>query len=148
MSNAQIQAHLHDLHSKDQWKLTLSKDWDVLGPFPLHAREQHFLSPSFPVDCELYYFLSFGRSPADNLKCWNRSIMTAAGLPHMRITPLFAGPMRSYRKTEPWKSHFLKLGTPSSCCCSRRKPQVVDGRIFAEPKAGQRYNTMPSSEER
>lgn len=22
----------------------------VLGPFPIHAREQHFLSPSFPVN--------------------------------------------------------------------------------------------------
>ncbi len=40
--------------NEDQlWKLTLSRDWDVLGPFPIHAREQQFLSPSFPIDCEL-----------------------------------------------------------------------------------------------
>ncbi|KAI0332093.1 hypothetical protein GY45DRAFT_1321394 [Cubamyces sp. BRFM 1775] len=32
------------------WKVSLSRDWDVLGPFPIHAREQHFLSPSFPLD--------------------------------------------------------------------------------------------------
>ncbi|KAG2020554.1 hypothetical protein CC2G_005880 [Coprinopsis cinerea AmutBmut pab1-1] len=32
------------------WSLELSKDWDVLGPFPIHAREQHFLSPSFPLN--------------------------------------------------------------------------------------------------
>ncbi|KAI0670663.1 hypothetical protein C8Q78DRAFT_1070204 [Trametes maxima] len=32
------------------WRVSLSRDWDVLGPFPIHAREQHFLSPSFPLD--------------------------------------------------------------------------------------------------
>ncbi|OSD02781.1 hypothetical protein PYCCODRAFT_1495213 [Trametes coccinea BRFM310] len=32
------------------WKVSLSKEWDVLGPFPIHAREQHFLSPSFPIN--------------------------------------------------------------------------------------------------
>ena len=30
------------------WKLSIRQSWDVLGPFPQHAREQHFLSPSFP----------------------------------------------------------------------------------------------------
>ncbi|KAI0048234.1 hypothetical protein FA95DRAFT_1540157 [Auriscalpium vulgare] len=35
---------LHD------WSLDLSTRWDVLGPFPIHAREQHFLSPSFPLN--------------------------------------------------------------------------------------------------
>lgn len=48
---AQIQAIFNQ--NQDQlWKLTLSKDWDVLGPFPIHAREQQFLSPSFPIDRE------------------------------------------------------------------------------------------------
>jgi len=32
------------------WRVTVSDDWDVLGPFPIHAREQHFLSPSFPLN--------------------------------------------------------------------------------------------------
>ncbi|KAJ8462025.1 hypothetical protein ONZ51_g11162 [Trametes cubensis] len=32
------------------WKVSLSSEWDVLGPFPIHAREQHFLSPSFPLN--------------------------------------------------------------------------------------------------
>lgn len=30
------------------WNLSIRSSWDVLGPFPQHAREQHFLSPSFP----------------------------------------------------------------------------------------------------
>ncbi|KAH9901635.1 hypothetical protein C8Q73DRAFT_678452 [Cubamyces lactineus] len=32
------------------WKVSLSREWDILGPFPIHAREQHFLSPSFPLN--------------------------------------------------------------------------------------------------
>lgn len=28
----------------------MSQEWDVLGPIPIHAREQHFLSPAFPLD--------------------------------------------------------------------------------------------------
>ncbi|KAF9001962.1 hypothetical protein BDQ17DRAFT_1281013 [Cyathus striatus] len=28
----------------------MSSQWDVLGPFPIHAREQHFLSPAFPLN--------------------------------------------------------------------------------------------------
>ncbi|KAJ3865929.1 hypothetical protein EV359DRAFT_72120 [Lentinula novae-zelandiae] len=33
--------------------IELSKEWDVLGPFPIHAREQHFLEPSFPIDVKV-----------------------------------------------------------------------------------------------
>ncbi|KAL1947537.1 hypothetical protein VTO73DRAFT_13261 [Trametes versicolor] len=32
------------------WKVSVSPEWDVLGPFPIHAREQHFLSPCFPLN--------------------------------------------------------------------------------------------------
>ncbi|KAF5391841.1 hypothetical protein D9757_001678 [Collybiopsis confluens] len=31
------------------WSVQLSDSCDVLGPFPIHAREQHFLNPAFPV---------------------------------------------------------------------------------------------------
>lgn len=33
-----------------EWRVEMSQEWDVLGPFPIHAREQHFLSPAFPLD--------------------------------------------------------------------------------------------------
>jgi len=32
------------------WHVSVSDEWDVLGPFPIQAREQHFLSPSFPLN--------------------------------------------------------------------------------------------------
>jgi hypothetical protein len=60
------QLPLHDHH---RWTVKLSETWNVgvpprylqsrcnlsvkvLGPFPIHAREQHFLSPSFPLQCK------------------------------------------------------------------------------------------------
>jgi hypothetical protein len=41
--------------SASGWKLSIRSSWDVLGPFPQHAREQHFLSPSFPFRSTLVY---------------------------------------------------------------------------------------------
>ncbi|EJD02092.1 uncharacterized protein FOMMEDRAFT_157287 [Fomitiporia mediterranea MF3/22] len=36
----------------DQWQLIPPRNWDTLGPFPIHAREQHIISPGFPLSCE------------------------------------------------------------------------------------------------
>ncbi|KZV67959.1 hypothetical protein PENSPDRAFT_32803 [Peniophora sp. CONT] len=36
--------------ASSNWRVTLSPHVDVLGPFPIHAREQHFLSPAFPLN--------------------------------------------------------------------------------------------------
>ncbi|KAH9997553.1 hypothetical protein BJV77DRAFT_42890 [Russula vinacea] len=38
------------MRGTDDWSISIAQSWDVLGPFPIHAREQHFLSPSFPLD--------------------------------------------------------------------------------------------------
>ncbi|KAH7909149.1 hypothetical protein BJ138DRAFT_1090031 [Hygrophoropsis aurantiaca] len=46
------------------WCIELSREWDVLGPFPIHAREQQYLSPSFPI------YLS---EPVDLRKRWYSS---------------------------------------------------------------------------
>ncbi|TFL01448.1 hypothetical protein BDV98DRAFT_593331 [Pterulicium gracile] len=31
------------------WSVVISTQFNVIGPFPIHAREQHILSPSFPL---------------------------------------------------------------------------------------------------
>ncbi|KAF8894431.1 hypothetical protein BD779DRAFT_1501027 [Infundibulicybe gibba] len=46
------------------WRVELSQNWDVLGPFPIQAREQQFLSPSFPLDLT---------RPIDYTKLWPSS---------------------------------------------------------------------------
>jgi hypothetical protein len=53
MAQKHEQINLHSADNQDQWIVTPSEDWDVLGPFPIHAREQQFLSPSYPIaNCE------------------------------------------------------------------------------------------------
>ncbi|KDQ06009.1 hypothetical protein BOTBODRAFT_60799 [Botryobasidium botryosum FD-172 SS1] len=39
----------------DGWQISISQDYDFLGPFPQSAREQHYLSPSFPIDIRIPY---------------------------------------------------------------------------------------------
>ncbi|KAG8217230.1 hypothetical protein J3R82DRAFT_5317 [Butyriboletus roseoflavus] len=39
--------------SRRGWRVELDSVWDVLGPFPVHAREQHFLSPAYPLELSL-----------------------------------------------------------------------------------------------
>lgn len=53
------------LAAESRWEVHVSKHWDVLGPFPIHAREQHFLSPSFPIDVS---------KPIDYKKTWPSSL--------------------------------------------------------------------------
>ncbi|KAJ7582507.1 hypothetical protein C8J56DRAFT_954942 [Mycena floridula] len=48
--------------SRASWKVDLSRNWDVLGPFPIQAREQQFLSPSFPLNLS---------EPIDYGKTWS-----------------------------------------------------------------------------
>ncbi|KAK7693141.1 hypothetical protein QCA50_002707 [Cerrena zonata] len=63
-SNSNIIA---DSTTSSEWTVSVSDDWDVLGPFPIHAREQHFLSPSYPIDLseEINFSAQFSSSYAD-----------------------------------------------------------------------------------
>jgi hypothetical protein len=124
---AQAQTNLRSIDGQDlQWKLSLSRDWDVLGPFPIHAREQQFLSPSFPINCK--HYPSASAIPQTNcVKCRSPSISRRFGHPHMRITRLSFGQRLSSQTTEPLKSHFRKLGAcepPSSTTSDLLKLQM------------------------
>ncbi|PPQ70920.1 hypothetical protein CVT24_009982 [Panaeolus cyanescens] len=58
----------------ESWRIDVSSTWDVLGPFPIHAREQHFLSPSYPLDLsqQINYTQSWPSSYArDGLVTWS-----------------------------------------------------------------------------
>ncbi|PIL23730.1 hypothetical protein GSI_13480 [Ganoderma sinense ZZ0214-1] len=46
----QVAMNVPMVTESDGWTVYLSREWEVLGPFPIHAREQHFLSPSFPLN--------------------------------------------------------------------------------------------------
>ncbi|KAF7359398.1 Transmembrane protein [Mycena sanguinolenta] len=64
------------------WKAELSKSWDVLGPFPIHAREQQFLSPSYPITISepINFTRTWPSSYADNGRVgWTKTQATADG---------------------------------------------------------------------
>ena len=80
MAEGQRQIHLGTEQGSQQsdWLVSIANEWDVsrhsretspkglqsltvsqvLGPFPIHAREQHFLSPSFPVNRKCKRFIT------------------------------------------------------------------------------------------
>ncbi|KAJ7184189.1 hypothetical protein C8R46DRAFT_1063195 [Mycena filopes] len=64
------------------WRADLARSWDVLGPFGIMAREQHFLSPSFPINVSQPINLNatWPSSYADNGRVgWTRTEATAEG---------------------------------------------------------------------
>ncbi|KAI0273854.1 hypothetical protein BC834DRAFT_815835 [Gloeopeniophorella convolvens] len=90
------------MHGLRSWTVRIAQNWDVLGPFPIHAREQHFLSPSFPLDLTEPVDLeaSHPSSLADGgLVHWSKASMDHTGrlsvsFPHIRWASL--------RATEGW----------------------------------------------
>ncbi|KAI0747842.1 hypothetical protein C8Q80DRAFT_1219255 [Daedaleopsis nitida] len=88
--------------TSDSWKVSIASDWAVLGPFPVHAREQHYISPSFPLDLsrQIDYNATYSSSYADGgLVGWTKAAADSDGrlevtFPHIRWEYL--------RATEGW----------------------------------------------
>ncbi|KAF9234792.1 hypothetical protein BU15DRAFT_65421 [Melanogaster broomeanus] len=81
------------------WRIELECGWDVLGPFPVHAREQHFLSPAFPLDHQpTIYSTSLTHSAYAS---WSRTTAD----PHGTILVSHPSvPWEQIRATEGWAS--------------------------------------------
>ncbi|KAH6918772.1 hypothetical protein BKA70DRAFT_28649 [Coprinopsis sp. MPI-PUGE-AT-0042] len=60
------------------WKIEMAEDWGVLGPFPIQAREQHFLSPGFPLNVS---------EPIDFGKSWPSSYADGALVTWSKVKP-------------------------------------------------------------
>ncbi|KAJ7074338.1 hypothetical protein C8F01DRAFT_1043491 [Mycena amicta] len=102
------------LNSVNSWNLELSRSFRVLGPFPQHAREQHFLSPSFPINISepLDFAKTYPSAYADNGTVgWSTTEATEEGhlsvsFPDIRWSDL--------RATEGWSAlqhHAVLLTT-------------------------------------
>ncbi|KAI0798096.1 hypothetical protein C8Q75DRAFT_34633 [Abortiporus biennis] len=83
------------------WTVSISDTWDVLGPFPIQAREQQYLSPSYPIDASqpIDFHKSWPSSLADNgAVTWRRAQSNSGHLtltyPDIRWSAL--------RSTEGW----------------------------------------------
>lgn len=59
----------------------------VLGPFPIHAREQHFLSPAFPLNSILLITSLYPLAEVDHPSQFQNQLITLRiGHPLMLIT--------------------------------------------------------------
>ncbi|KAL1747011.1 hypothetical protein HDZ31DRAFT_32988 [Schizophyllum fasciatum] len=124
--------------ASDTAQATLSTTWDVLGPFPIHAREQHLLSPSFPLDLTKGTLIDFDAaypsSYADNGSVsWSTTPMAPDGAIQVSFPEIR---WQSLRATEGWAAlqhHALLHGTiaiPEHATQHRLRVQLVQGAYF------------------
>ncbi|KAI9446617.1 hypothetical protein H4582DRAFT_2069921 [Lactarius indigo] len=135
------------------WSVHIAQTWDVLGPFPIHAREQHFLSPSFPLDLTKPIDLdaSYPSSLADGGRVhWSKASSDpdsnlTISFPHIRWACL--------RATEGWAAlqHHVVLRTtvtvlpPRSDSDSQTPPTVPN--LLVQIKKGSFFTLIPTDVE-
>lgn len=98
---------LHKIYSimsdvQDHWKVELDQTWDVLGPFPIHAREQHYLSPAFPLNLEesIDYLKTWPSAYADGGRVgWKSTQLREDGSLHVKFPEIRWNCLRA---TEGW----------------------------------------------
>ena len=127
------------------WKLSIRSSWDVLGPFPQHAREQHFLSPSFPFHSTLVYAAQM--VCPDVLRTKVRTVSkskTRLVFHHLsQMADLLHGPIRRPTARGSWRYHFRTCGRYDTSKSKSSHNGYLDGRTFERPKAGQFSSTTP-----
>lgn len=134
-----------------QWSLDIAQSWDVLGPFPIHAREQHFLSPSFPLDLTKHVDLdaSYPSSLADDgFVRWSKALLgrdgnLAVSFRHIRWASL--------RATEGWAAlqHHAVLRATLTIHppCSDSQPSPAVPNFLVELKGGSFFTLVPADVE-
>ncbi|KAF8163069.1 Alpha/Beta hydrolase protein, partial [Crassisporium funariophilum] len=130
------------------WTVEFSKSWDVLGPFPIHAREQHFLSPAFPLNISepIDYSRSWPSSYADGGEVrWDTTSSNDQG----DIEVSFPGVRwKELRKSEGWAGlqHHAVLRTTITLHPPR---EIHDAtcipRILVELKQGSYFTLRPQA---
>ncbi|KAI5835596.1 hypothetical protein K523DRAFT_368134 [Schizophyllum commune Tattone D] len=117
---------------------TLSTTWDVLGPFPFHAREQHMLSPSFPLDLRNGPYVdtdtTYPSSYADNgAVSWSTTTLSEDGSLKVSFPSIR---WKALRATEGWAAlqhHALLHGTltvPEDATHHRLLVNLIQGSYF------------------
>ncbi|KAF8803609.1 hypothetical protein BYT27DRAFT_7109472 [Phlegmacium glaucopus] len=132
------------------WRVEIANLWDVLGPFPIHAREQHFLSPAFPLNISepIDYTKSWPSAYADD-GCvkWDTSISDDQGninisFPQIRWTDL--------RATEGWAAlqHHAILRTTLTLFpqVDTNSQMTQSPRLLVELKQGSYFTLRPRTQ--
>ncbi|KIK63771.1 hypothetical protein GYMLUDRAFT_71889 [Collybiopsis luxurians FD-317 M1] len=113
------------LFSNSQWSLKLSHSWDILGPFPIHAREQHFMEPSFPIDVgqPIDFNATYPSSYADGGRVsWSKTQARQDGV--LEVVFPHSVRWRALRDTEGWAAlqHHALLKTSLTIYPSSHSP--------------------------
>ncbi|KAI5124055.1 hypothetical protein M0805_003883 [Coniferiporia weirii] len=131
-----------------QWQISLSEDWDVLGPFPIHAREQHLLNPGFPLNLTVPYEHEPNQtwtSPyADNAQVtWSKAHSDAEG----KLAVSYPDIRWSYlRATDGWAAvqHHSILHTTLTVTPLRKGPSWDPlPRLLVKLKQGSFFTVLP-----
>ncbi|KAJ7093157.1 hypothetical protein C8R44DRAFT_399607 [Mycena epipterygia] len=130
------------------WRAQLSRDWDVLGPFPIHAREQQFLSPSFPINISqpIDFTSTWPSSYADKGRVgWSKTQATPEGelkisFPSIRWSDL--------RATEGWAAlqHHAVLHTNITLYPPRHPDSSPAPRLLVQLVQGSYITIVPASD--
>ncbi|KAJ3553575.1 hypothetical protein NM688_g3536 [Phlebia brevispora] len=119
----------------------------VLGPFPIHAREQHFLSPAYPLNLseKIDYSTRWPSSYADNGEVgWAKAVSEnghlAVSFPEIRWTSL--------RASEGWAAlqHHTVLRTSVTVYPPTASDEEVEGapHLLIDVKQGSFFTVLPS----
>ncbi|KAG7092176.1 hypothetical protein E1B28_008545 [Marasmius oreades] len=136
--------------SRDLWTIELSNQWDVLGPFPIHAREQQYLSPSFPLNLTeiIDFHASWPSSYADNGQVsWSHAESDVEGnlevsFPNIR--------WKSLRDTEGWAAlqhHAVLRSTFTIQPPSSVSPTIPPPRLLVQLIQGSYFTILPENVE-
>ncbi|PVG01691.1 hypothetical protein CPB86DRAFT_698784 [Serendipita vermifera] len=120
------------------WRLELEDVWDVLGPFPQHAREQHFKAPSYPVNLSQSWDAILTEEYPSSLVNggvvgWTRRKMSDGTL----LVEFPEAPWKQLRATEGWailQHHALlhtrlRISPPSSAHQEVQVPTYIKANI-------------------
>ncbi|KAK7023879.1 transmembrane protein [Favolaschia claudopus] len=130
------------------WTAELSKSWNVLGPFPIHAREQQFISPSYPLNLSepIDFNRTWPSSYADNGRVsWSKTQETEDGdlkisFPKIRWSDL--------RATEGWAAlqHHAVLHTNLTLHPPGSGSNIPPPRLLVQLIQGSYITIVPGSE--
>ncbi|PPQ74189.1 hypothetical protein CVT26_004486 [Gymnopilus dilepis] len=111
------------LRPDSDWQVRFDSNWDVLGPFPIHAREQHLLSPAFPLNLSI---------ATDYTKSWPSAYADGGFVNWTKAQSTAEGHLEQLRSTEGWAAlqHHAVLRTtvtvhPPSNSKNSSPPQLL-----------------------
>ncbi|KAF9532428.1 hypothetical protein CPB83DRAFT_891154 [Crepidotus variabilis] len=136
------------LQAEDNWSIRIESEWDVLGPFPIQAREQHYLSPAYPLNLSepIDFARSWPSSYADNGKVgWTKADLGPDHTLNISFPQIRRVFWNSLRKSEGWAAlqHHATLRSTLTIYPPSLAVQDQPPRLFVSLKQGSYFCLRP-----